>query len=428
MNTNTYHLFAPPPIGLAYLIKPLRKAGHEVMVVDLMFSITPEEQLTSALDLMLPDVVGMSIRNVDNQNMTKPVFFLPSIKVLADICKSKPIKALIIGGAACHTFPKESLLYMNADFAFIGQGEHGLPILLDSLAKNRTNFETIPGLVWRGNGFVKINKPDISGYGEGIASQPDWSEFTLANYKTEFSGSVVTKAGCSFSCSYCNSPSIFENNFTFRKPQDIASELQELSRRGVESTTLVDSCFNVPLNYAKDVLATIAWSGVSMRLFTVMVPSRGHFDEEMVKMYKRAGGVGVMLGVETLSDRMLKVYNKQFTAQDALNCGKLLHKHGIRFSFHAMFGGPGEDRESIIECMERLPEIQCSEFVYNIGIRIMPNTSLHYTAISSGDCDSSASLFTPHFYVSKTLDISWAESYIHSKLQEYGLCNPDARI
>jgi len=38
--TNRYRPMAPPPIGIAYLAGPLLREGHEVKVLDLMFSRT----------------------------------------------------------------------------------------------------------------------------------------------------------------------------------------------------------------------------------------------------------------------------------------------------------------------------------------------------------------------------------------------------
>ena len=55
-----------PPIGLSYIATATERAGHEVKFVDLMMSRDPEGDMRRALTEFKPDVVGISIRNIDN--------------------------------------------------------------------------------------------------------------------------------------------------------------------------------------------------------------------------------------------------------------------------------------------------------------------------------------------------------------------------
>ena len=55
-----------PPIGLSYVATATRKAGHEVHFVDLMVCKNPTAELQKAVQEFQPEVVGFSIRNIDN--------------------------------------------------------------------------------------------------------------------------------------------------------------------------------------------------------------------------------------------------------------------------------------------------------------------------------------------------------------------------
>src|ERR1051325_1448788 len=55
-----------PPIGLSYVATATRKAGHDVRFIDLMFSSDPHSELEQALREFQPEVVGISVRNIDN--------------------------------------------------------------------------------------------------------------------------------------------------------------------------------------------------------------------------------------------------------------------------------------------------------------------------------------------------------------------------
>ena len=54
------------PLGLAYVAAAARQAGHDVAVADLCFGRLPLEDLINQLRRFRPDLIGLSLRNVDN--------------------------------------------------------------------------------------------------------------------------------------------------------------------------------------------------------------------------------------------------------------------------------------------------------------------------------------------------------------------------
>src|SRR5512139_1848912 len=59
-------LVPAPPIGLSYVATSTHAAGHEVMLLDLAFATNLIDELVSGIKSFKPDVVGLSIRNIDN--------------------------------------------------------------------------------------------------------------------------------------------------------------------------------------------------------------------------------------------------------------------------------------------------------------------------------------------------------------------------
>jgi radical SAM superfamily enzyme YgiQ (UPF0313 family) len=117
--TNRNRYLSPPPIGLAYLVSPLIEQGHQVKVLDLMFSKNPHHELELTIDTYHPGLVGFSIRNLDNQYMLDVKNPLPQIKEFVTIAKTKGVPT-VLGGTAFTTFPEEMLQYMEADFGISG--------------------------------------------------------------------------------------------------------------------------------------------------------------------------------------------------------------------------------------------------------------------------------------------------------------------
>jgi hypothetical protein len=70
------------PIGIDYVATALR-GRHEVRVLDLACD-GAEAALTEACQEFLPQVVGLSLRNIDNAEAATPYGFIPEIERLVD--------------------------------------------------------------------------------------------------------------------------------------------------------------------------------------------------------------------------------------------------------------------------------------------------------------------------------------------------------
>lgn len=182
---------------------------------------------------------------------------------------------------------------------------------------------------------------------------------------------------------------------------------------------LSDTCFNNPLNYAKQVLKGIIESGIKIKFMTNLVPIKGIFDDEFFSLYKKAGGIYFTLGSESLSDAMLNNYNKAYRYKDILECSRLLNKHRIPFQIDMLIGGPGESIETVKESMSRLKDIHFSLCLYTMGIRIEPNTKTAATAFEERKFNNQTDLLFPNYYFSDNLDFNWTNDYIKKSVKKY---------
>jgi hypothetical protein len=58
--SNTYTTLYPPPVGLSLLTEPLRKAGHEVRLVDFMRKKSPDTWFLEGLSGWRYDRLGLT--------------------------------------------------------------------------------------------------------------------------------------------------------------------------------------------------------------------------------------------------------------------------------------------------------------------------------------------------------------------------------
>jgi anaerobic magnesium-protoporphyrin IX monomethyl ester cyclase len=71
-------LLAPLPLGLASVVASLGPE-HSFRVLDFMFAADPEEQLRREIAEFRPEIIGLSIRNIDNQDSTNPVSYVAEV-------------------------------------------------------------------------------------------------------------------------------------------------------------------------------------------------------------------------------------------------------------------------------------------------------------------------------------------------------------
>jgi radical SAM superfamily enzyme YgiQ (UPF0313 family) len=417
--TNQNRYLAPPPIGLTYLIPPLKKYGHQVSVLDLMLSDNPKNDLINIINEFKPQIAGFSIRNLDNQYMLKVKNNLPEIKEYVSLVKNKGI-VTVIGGSAFSTFPSEMLEYMNADYGINGQGEGSFLTLVNSIEQNKIQ-DNILGLVRKKSNLIVQNLPSLDGYS---GKESDWSLINVKQYKrwsilTPNIG-VVIKTGCPYKCIYCDTRMIMGNKFLLRNADEIIDDLKKLKTDFKIKTFFFNAiCLNSPLDYIKNLLLKIINEKINIRFMGRLYPIRNAYDEEFIKFYKKAGGYFAMVDFGSFSDTMLRNYKKPFDKNDIIHFNQLCKKNGLKFGAELLFGGFGENEKTIKESMDFLPEVNYSFAEYAIGIRITPNTEMFDIAKKEGIVQTTKDLLFSRFYVSKELDVEWAKEYIHKSLRKY---------
>src|SRR4030043_848297 len=89
VNPNRYLSPPVPPIGLEYVAACLEKKGHKAEIIDLCFSKDLYKDIDDSVISFKPDLVGLTVRNVDTVLYHTNEFFLDDIKDIVNHVKSK---------------------------------------------------------------------------------------------------------------------------------------------------------------------------------------------------------------------------------------------------------------------------------------------------------------------------------------------------
>ena len=212
------------PLGLDYVAGAIADR-HQVRILD-MNAEDDENVLFTVIDGFAPDVIGMSIRNVDTSDASNPKGFFAGYKELAADLRARSSATIILGGSGFTIFPGETMRALGADFGIIGEGER-LVLLLEAI-EGRRDAASIPGVVTQHSPVVFP-----SPWSNGIVRKFD-PQLPHLGYYLENGGmlNLQTKRGCSFNCIYCTYPQIEGHVMRLFDPREVPIPPGGCRRRG----------------------------------------------------------------------------------------------------------------------------------------------------------------------------------------------------
>jgi radical SAM superfamily enzyme YgiQ (UPF0313 family) len=417
------------PIGLSMVACGTEAAGHEISFLDLAFAKNPPREVRARAADFNPDVIGISIRNMDNCNFDAPRFYLDEVRDdVVKVAREVAGKAkVVIGGAAVNLAPWDILNHVEADYALAGEGEKALPAFLEGL-KNGVELQTIPGVVDRlGKKPEPSQAPQFSFdrvfNGEPPAGRSvvedfevrgkselyrwvDWPTYTAngAPYP------IQTKRGCALRCTYCAYNNIEGRTYRTRSPKLIADEIEQVVKEyGVRSVDFVDSTFNIPEKHAIALCDELSRRKLPEDLeLSTMGVNPAAMSTELLESMRRAGFRHLMCTPESASNVTLKSLKKGFTRDQVEYAASQLAKANMKTLWFFMLGAPGETVETIEESLDFCKRYVREEDValFTAGIRVYPGTPLEKECKEEGWFAEDDNLVRPSWYVAPTITIA----------------------
>ena len=400
------------PLGLACVAAAVRQAGHDVELLDMMDSRSSGSHIEDTVRSLLPELIGISVRNIDNQTMKDPVFLLEQSKEVAQTCKAFSDAPIVLGGAGYSMFPESALEYVGADMGIQGEGELAFPALLEQIEKG-TDLSGVPGLYLPGRG-AQTSRIFVKELDRFTLPTPDLLWPTLQPDQ-EFCLPVQTRRGCPMNCSYCSTASIEGCHIRKRSPEAIVEWVREWAELGFRRLYFVDNTFNLPPSYSKELCSSLATISLGISWRCIVYPAR--LDEALITAMAKAGCIEVSLGFESGSDVVLSGMNKRFNPKDVAQASKLLSKNGIRRTGFLLLGGPGETKESVLASLAFADSLELDVLKITTGIRIYPYTALADQALREGVIPHTHGLLFPTFYVAEGLG-DWLHEVVEDWISE----------
>ena len=385
------------PLGLSYLKSYLRRRmpHYEVLLFDC--NLGSVAQLEEFIRREQPDMVGVSLRNVDGANSLREGNFLPGYLEITQAVRRASQAPLLIGGAGFSIFPHYFMEATGADYGLAGEGEESLAQLLEALDEGREPHG-IDGL------FVRGGSPEEEGYPRprrcylrslDVEFEEEW-----VAYYWKYSGmlNIQTKRGCPYGCVYCSYPVIDGRTMRTLDAAKIVDDILRLKQR-----MGTDSVFNICPEFNAQLAEELIRREAGIRWGAYFTPAG--LGREELELYRRSGLTHIEFGTESFDDATLEAYGKRFTFDDVLHASEAALAANVYYAHFLILGGVGETMQSIGRSIDNSRHIRHSVFFPYVGMRIYPHTRLHTMAVEQGVVAADDTLIEPRYWLCPDFDL-----------------------
>ncbi len=396
------------PLGLGCVAASVQRAGYPVRVLNLQDQTEPLAAVQEIVEEFPPEVIGISVRNIDDQNRERPMFYLDSVKEIVSICRNTTRAVIVLGGAGYSIFPQSALDYLEADLGIQGEGEAAFLELLHRL-RNKIGLSGIPGLHFYCHGTQNPPKR-IDNLAVYPLPLPDTHiRIPAMLEEEEIWFPVQTRRGCPMDCNYCSTASIEGRTIRKYPPEKVVEMISRYVDAGFDRFFFVDNTFNFPPSYAKTLCDRLISADLKIIWRCILYPWK--VDETLAEKMALAGCREVSFGFESGSIKILRNMNKRFSPDDVRKISERLKAAGIHRMGFLLLGGPGENRKTVLESLTFADSLALEVVKVTSGIRIYPHTLLARTAREAGLIESDADLLFPKFYMARELE-GWLEQTV----------------
>jgi len=403
------------PIGMGMVAAALKQAGHQVEMFDFLQSGCEIDAVRERVESIQPDVVGLSLRNIDNVNAVNEHRYIDSVQTIVACIREVSAARVILGGSAFSIMPEEILEKVGADYGVVGEGEVLMCGFLASVASGNLPKERI----LRAPQQLEKDAIPSAYYDSKMIS------YYMDHGKTV---SIQTKRGCNKHCIYCSYPFLEGTELRMRTASSVVDDMVRVAGEHEDACIFfVDSVFNDSEGCYRELIHEMHRRKIHIPWTAFFTPG-GELDDEIVALMKETGLDAAEIGADASTDAALKGIGKDFTWNDVIECNELFQRHGVTTAHYYMFGGPGETPETVAEGIENIRNLrQTANFMF-MGIRILPGTSLMTLARQEGLVTDETNIIDPIYYFSKAIDRDWLEQTLTEGFADRTNCvfPPDA--
>jgi anaerobic magnesium-protoporphyrin IX monomethyl ester cyclase len=330
------------PLGLLCIATPLDLAGYRLRIIDQGFEPNWKNILLSELKKE-PVCLGVSTKTG------------PQIRYAIEasrITKEHGSTPVVWGGVHPSLLPEQTLKDKNVDIIVQGEGEETFFELVKALEKDEP-LSQVKGIWYKENGEIKRteSRPFID-----LNKQPALSYHLvdLSRYSMRIFGIdhiwFSTSRGCPYNCGFC-----YNTVFNRRTWRGLTAEkaLKDIKRirgkYGFRGINLTDDLFFKDVERVRKIVSEVVDKKIDVVFSKLDIHGSelSKIDDEFLRLLEKAGCKTIVVGVESGSQRILDLINKNIKISHVIDFNKRIKRFHIIPKYCFVMGFPTETKEDI---------------------------------------------------------------------------------
>lgn len=339
------------PLGLVYLATPLVTKGMTVKIID--EEITPDWMNELKNNLNSSTIcVGLSV--MTGESIRSALKFSKAVKEMSEV-------PVIWGGIHPSLLPDETIQNEFIDIIVIGEGDKKFSEIVDCIVDGKSLKDT-KSIVYKENkeihhtekeNFLDMNQLPIPNY-----KLIDVEYYKKAN-KSFFGGTkgyldLNVDRGCPFRCGFCYNIKFNERKWRAINAEKILDTIEILIKEyNVDAINFVSDNFFVNRSRVLTLCQGLIDRNINITWHAdIRIDEFLRYDDNTILLMKKSGCYAMTFGVESGSDRILKLINKDITTEDVLKAHNRAMSFGFTINYHFMIGFPDETKDDMMKTIK----------------------------------------------------------------------------
>ncbi len=328
------------PTGIQCISAYLKQYGYSTK----MFHEEESEKLYKDIISYSPDMIGFSAFTVN---------FPAALKIAGNLKHYLPDVPIVLGGwhvsgvaeSYLRRYEEWSIREILSpkspfDYIIIGEGEEPIVKLINTLNESSPNIEYVLKDI-EGIGYLDNKEQIVINRGGRISDlnelpDPDWEGLDINKYRDQRNTSMIdlsvhVQRGCRFSCTFCQTPSLYQNSVKRMSPERVVSYLEYLiSKFQPSAITFTDEDFMSNPTWIKEVCTLIIERDLNKN---ITYGSFGSLNDIIkfekhgaLELLSKAGWKNYFVGIDSLNSPTLVVYDRPISQNEKENIPSYIEK------------------------------------------------------------------------------------------------------
>lgn len=318
------------------------------------------ELLKRHIEQVRPDVVGITLPFPGN--------LYAGLKCAQFIKKHFPHIKTVAGGGFVNTELRnlsEPAVFDYLDFITLDDGERPFLSILQFLEGKKNQEELVRTFIRMDDEVRYIHDDQEPDFHHAETGCPDYSDLPLGKYLSLIEmgnpmhrlwsdgcwNKLTLAHGCYWhKCSFCDTTLPYIKRYESAPAAVLVDRMEQvIAQTGHRGFHFVDEA--APPSVLKDVAKELLKRKIGISWWTNIRFEKA-FTEDLCRLMAMSGCIAVTGGLETASDRLLKLMNKGVTVRQAAQVCDHFSKAGIMVHAYLMYGFPTQTQQETIDALE----------------------------------------------------------------------------